>query len=108
VHSFGRANQLDRAALLRLVTSIKRVLDVDPAEVAPARGTATLPEIDIDAVVPDRLQRITLETGTAGQQQTRLAQGWHRSSPGRCHVTPPGPDPQRAALRHLFPVPTAR
>ena len=50
MHSFGRANQLDRAALLRLVTSIKRVLDVDPAEVAPARGTATLPEIEIDAV----------------------------------------------------------
>ena len=25
VHSFGRADQLDRAALLRLVTSIKRI-----------------------------------------------------------------------------------
>lgn len=50
VHSFGRADQLDRAALQRLVTSIKRVLDVDPAEAPPARGTATLPEIEIDAV----------------------------------------------------------
>lgn len=50
VHSFGRADQLDRAALQRLVTSIKRVLDVDPAEAPPARGTATLPEIEVDAV----------------------------------------------------------
>ena len=30
VHSFGRADRLDRAALERLVRSIRRVLDADP------------------------------------------------------------------------------
>ncbi|MBV9116238.1 MAG: transposase, partial [Acetobacteraceae bacterium] len=50
VHSFGRADQLDRAALRRLVASINRVIDSDVAEAAPARGKAALPEIDIEAV----------------------------------------------------------
>jgi len=49
VHSFGRADQLDRAALQRLVTSINRVLDADAAAI-PTRGKTALPEIDIEAV----------------------------------------------------------
>src|ERR1700733_9675961 len=47
VHNFGRADQLDRAALQRLVASINRVIDDDPV---PARGNTAVPEIDIDAV----------------------------------------------------------
>jgi Transposase DDE domain len=50
VHSFGRADQLDHAALQRLVASINRVLDADATDALPARGTTTLPEIDIEAV----------------------------------------------------------
>jgi hypothetical protein len=39
VHSFGRADRLDRAALERLVRSIRRVLDADgSAPVADATG----------------------------------------------------------------------
>jgi hypothetical protein len=47
VHSFGRADQVDRAALERLVKSINRVLDGDHG--ASAR-TQDLPEIEIDRV----------------------------------------------------------
>ena len=47
VHSFGRADQLDRAALERLVRSIRRVLD---GGAAVAAGEARLPEIEIDRV----------------------------------------------------------
>jgi hypothetical protein len=50
VHSFGRADQLDRAALQRLVASIQRVIDVDDADALPTRGKTTIPEIEIDAV----------------------------------------------------------
>ncbi|MBW4093894.1 MAG: IS1634 family transposase, partial [Proteobacteria bacterium] len=50
VHSFGRADQLDRAALQRLVASINRVIDADVADAGPARGKTALPEIDIEAV----------------------------------------------------------
>ena len=38
VHSFGRADQLARAALQRLVASIQRVIDADDA--LPTRGKA--------------------------------------------------------------------
>jgi Transposase DDE domain len=47
VHNFGRADQVDRAALQRLVNSINRVLD---AGEDLARGTQAIPEIDIDKV----------------------------------------------------------
>jgi transposase len=47
VHNFGRADQLDRAALQRLVASINRVIDDDAV---PTRGNTAVPEIDIDAV----------------------------------------------------------
>ena len=50
VHSFGRADQLDRAALQRLVASINRVIDADAAAALPARDKTTLPDIDIEAV----------------------------------------------------------
>src|SRR3984885_11375440 len=47
VHNFGRADQVDRAALQRLVNNINRVLD---AGEGLARGTQAIPEIDIDKV----------------------------------------------------------
>jgi transposase len=50
VHSFGRADQLDRAALQRLVASINRVIDADAADALPTHGKTVVPEIDIDAV----------------------------------------------------------
>ena len=50
MHSFGRADQLDRAALQRLVASIQRVIDADDADALPTRGKAAIPEIEIDAV----------------------------------------------------------
>jgi hypothetical protein len=49
VHSFGRADQLDRAELERLVKSINRVLD-DGGEAAGSTGTADRPEIEIERV----------------------------------------------------------
>jgi hypothetical protein len=48
VHNFGRADQLDTAALRRLVASINRVLDA--GEPAAQGGTAKVAEIEIDAV----------------------------------------------------------
>src|SRR6478735_1984318 len=49
VHSFGRADQLDRAALERLVKSINRVLDGDTG--AAAGGSPRdIPEIEIERV----------------------------------------------------------
>ena len=49
VHSFGRADQLDRAALERLVNSINRVLD-DDAGTGAAKSAPGMPEIDIERV----------------------------------------------------------
>jgi hypothetical protein len=50
IHSFGRADQLDRAALQRLVASINRVIDADVADTLPSRGRTVVSEIEIDAV----------------------------------------------------------
>jgi hypothetical protein len=50
IHSFGRADQLDRAALQRLVASINRVIDADAADTLPTRGNTAVAEIEIDAV----------------------------------------------------------
>lgn len=50
IHSFGRADQLDCAALQRLVASINRVIDADAADTLPIRGKTAIAEIDIDAV----------------------------------------------------------
>jgi len=49
IHNFGRADQLDKAALQRLVASIHRVIDADAAGALPVRGKASLPDIEIDA-----------------------------------------------------------
>ena len=48
VHSFGRADRLDRAALGRLVRSIRRVLEVDGGE-APADAKGRERAIEIEA-----------------------------------------------------------
>src|ERR1700750_2184654 len=50
VHSFGRADQLDKAALQRLVASIQRVIDADAAGAIATPDKASLPDIEIDAV----------------------------------------------------------
>src|SRR6195952_3829268 len=50
IHSFGRADQLDRAALQRLLASINRVIDADAADTLPTRGKTAVAEIEIDAV----------------------------------------------------------
>jgi hypothetical protein len=50
IHSFGRADQLDKTALQRLVVSIQRVIDADAARALPSHGKASLPDIEIDAV----------------------------------------------------------
>jgi hypothetical protein len=49
IHSFGRADQVDRAALERLVKSINRVLDGGDGVVA-GRHTPGIPDIDIERV----------------------------------------------------------
>jgi hypothetical protein len=48
VHSFGRADRLDRAALERLVRSIRRVLEADAGE-APAEEKGRAGAIEIEA-----------------------------------------------------------
>ena len=50
IHNFGRADQLDKAALQRLIASIQRVIDADAADALPVRGKTNLPDIAIDAV----------------------------------------------------------
>jgi Transposase DDE domain len=50
VHNFGRADQLDRAALQRLVNSINRVLNEDEA-VASTTPPPAIPEIEIEQVL---------------------------------------------------------
>jgi hypothetical protein len=49
VHSFGRADQVDRAALERLVNSINRVLDAGDGVVAD-KAAAGIPDIEIERV----------------------------------------------------------
>src|SRR5690349_8826560 len=50
IHNFGCADQLDKAALQRLVASIQRVIDADTAGALPTPGKASLPDIEIDTV----------------------------------------------------------
>ena len=50
IHNFGRADQLDKAALQRLIASIQRVIDADAASTIATREKASLPDIEIDAV----------------------------------------------------------
>src|SRR5579863_8418486 len=42
VHSFGRADRIDKAALQRLAASINRVIDADAADALPVRGKTAL------------------------------------------------------------------
>jgi len=49
IHNFGRADQLDKAALQRLVASIQRVISADAAG-AIATNDKALPDIEIEAV----------------------------------------------------------
>jgi len=50
IHTFGRADQLDKAALQRLIASIQRVIDADAAGTIVPRDKTSLPDIAIDAV----------------------------------------------------------
>ena len=50
IHNFGRADQLDKATLQRLVASIQRIIDADVADAIPTRSKSSLPDIEIDAV----------------------------------------------------------
>jgi Transposase DDE domain len=50
IHTFGRADQLDKAALQRLIASIQRVIDADAAGAIATRNKISLPDIEIDAV----------------------------------------------------------
>ena len=77
VHSFGRADRIDKAALQRLVASINRVIDTDAADALPLRGKTALPEIEIDAVFELGIVLAPQPVGGAG----------HR----RGHPYPPGP-----------------
>ena len=56
VHSFGRADQLDRAELERLVRSINRVLD-DWQRVAPTGKARRIPMLVQKAQILDELKR---------------------------------------------------
>ena len=47
IHNFGRADQLDKAALQRLVASIQRIIEADAAGATVSRGKASLPDIEI-------------------------------------------------------------
>ena len=48
IHTFGRADQLDKAALQRLVASIQHVIDADAAGAIATRDKASLPDIEIE------------------------------------------------------------
>ncbi|HEV7881101.1 IS1634 family transposase, partial [Bradyrhizobium sp.] len=50
IHNFGRADQLDKAALQRLVASIQRVIGADAVGAIATSRKASLPDIEIDAV----------------------------------------------------------
>ena len=75
IHSFGRADQLDRAALERLVRSINRVLDGGDAAVAGK----PIADIDIErvfefgAVLAARIRRGHNKEGRDNQPQVIIA-----------------------------------
>jgi transposase len=54
VHNFGRADQVDREGLKRLVDSINRVLDQDDAV---TQGAQEIPQIELDRVASRRYGR---------------------------------------------------
>src|ERR1700750_1189898 len=78
IHNFGRADQLDKAALQRLIASIQRVIDADAADALPVRGKTNLPDIAIDAVfelgVMLAARALWEELGIGEAIRSRLAQ----------------------------------
>jgi hypothetical protein len=84
IHNFGRADQLDKAALQRLIASIQRVIDADAAGTLPTSGKAGLPDLEIDAVfelgVVLAARAIWEELGIGEAIRTRLMRA-HLSAP---------------------------
>ena len=79
VHSFGRADQLDRAALERLVKSINRVLDDGDA----AAGSAATSD------PPGDRDRAGVRTRRRARRPHAVGGTRHR--PGHPHAAPNGP-----------------
>lgn len=83
VHNFGRADQLDHAALQRLVNSINRILDEDGAvaNTTPTvtSGTPAIPEIEMDRVfelgVPLAARALWEDLGIGAAIRRCLAEG---------------------------------
>ena len=76
VHSFGRADRLDRAALERLVRSIRRVLEVDGGEApADAKGRERALEIEasFELGVVHGVEQLWARLGIGDAVATRLA-----------------------------------
>ena len=84
IHNFGRADQLDKAALQRLIGSIQRIIDADAAGALPTSGKASLPDIAIDAVfelgVVLAARALWEELGIGEAIRSRLTQA-HLSAP---------------------------
>ncbi|MDF2782171.1 MAG: putative transposase for insertion sequence element [Geminicoccaceae bacterium] len=83
VHSFGRADRLDRAALERLVRSIRRVLDADgsaPAADATGRERAIEIEASFDLGVVHVVEQLWARLGIGRAIAGRLA-GDERQAP---------------------------
>src|SRR4051812_37474436 len=84
IHNFGRADQLDKTALQRLIASIQRVIDADAVGTLPTSGKASLPDIEIDAVfelgVVLAARVIWEELGIGEAIRTRLMRA-HLSAP---------------------------
>jgi hypothetical protein len=77
VHSFGRADRLDRAALERLVRSIRRVLDADGAVPADEQGRERALEIEasFELGVVHVVEQLWARLGIGGAIAARLAAG---------------------------------
>ena len=74
VHSFGRADRLDRAALERLVRSIRRVLDSDGSEpAADATGRAIEIEASFELGVVHVVEQLWARLGIGQAIGARLA-----------------------------------
>src|SRR5687768_16209273 len=72
VHSFGRADRLDRAALERLVRSIRRVLDADgSAPVADATGGDRTIEIEASFELGGVTWRRSCGPGSASARRSK-------------------------------------
>jgi hypothetical protein len=84
VHSFGRADRLDRAALERLVRSLRRVLDADHGEApADAKGQERAIEIEasFDLGVVHVVEELWARPGSASAG--RSPPGWRPTTSGR-------------------------